>query len=74
MTEDAIMKSENKIMEELRDSFRDAYLDANIYATMLNSTLADVIELIEQKNKIIEKYQKADTFLAAHGWKWENVK
>ena len=28
---------------------------------------------MEQMQKIIREYQKADLFLAAHGWKWEEV-
>ena len=32
----------------------------------------DVVELINEQDKIIEQYHKADSFLAAHGWKWES--
>ena len=31
----------------------------------------DILELIEEQEKIIEQYHKADMFLAIHGWKWE---
>ena len=31
----------------------------------------DALTLIEEQEAIIEQYHKADVFLAAHGWKWE---
>lgn len=32
----------------------------------------DAIALIKQQENIIKQYRRADGFLAAHGWKWEN--
>lgn len=29
-------------------------------------------EVIRRRDAIIEEYSKADGFLAAHGWRWEN--
>lgn len=34
---------------------------------------ADALALIKEQDKIIEKYSKADEFLAAHGWRWEKI-
>jgi len=33
----------------------------------------DALELLKEQKQIIDQYKKADTFLAAHGWKWENT-
>ncbi len=30
----------------------------------------DAIELLKEQERIIEQYKTADSFLAAHGWKW----
>ena len=32
---------------------------------------ADALSLLKAQNKVIQEYKKADTFLDAHGWKWE---
>jgi len=31
----------------------------------------DAIKRLKEQEAIIEQYHKADTFLEAHGWKWE---
>ena len=31
----------------------------------------DAIALLQEQERIIKQYQKADGFLFAHGWKWE---
>lgn len=36
--------------------------------------MPDAIVLLKEQEKIIAKYRKADSFLNAHGWKWERVK
>ena len=33
--------------------------------------LKDALKLLKGQEAIIEQYHKADGFLAAHGWKWE---
>lgn len=35
--------------------------------------LSDALSLLEQQQETIKQYQKADSFLYAHGWKWEEV-
>ena len=30
-------------------------------------------ELLQPDQQIIDRYKKADSFLAAHGWDWEKV-
>ena len=30
----------------------------------------NALELLKEQQKIIEQYQKADSFLNVHGWKW----
>ena len=32
----------------------------------------DAIKLIKEQQQIIDTYHKADAFLAAHGWEWNN--
>lgn len=34
--------------------------------------MTDALALLKEQQRIIEQYQKADGFLFAHGWKWEN--
>lgn len=48
------------------------------YGDMDNVTLSEVEEAIEsaiallrEQAEIIDRYRKADTFLYAHGWKWD---
>lgn len=31
----------------------------------------DAIALLKEQEEIIKQYHKVDTFLEAHGWKWE---
>ena len=31
-----------------------------------------VLELLKEQKEIIDKYRKADTFLAVHGWQWKD--
>ena len=33
--------------------------------------MADAVEVLKEQHTVIEKYHKADSFLEAHGWKWE---
>lgn len=33
----------------------------------------DVQSVLQKQQKIIEQYQKADSFLFAHGWDWNEV-
>ena len=37
----------------------------------LHFLLMQAADRLEEQAKVIEQYKKADTFLAAHGWKWE---
>ena len=36
-----------------------------------NELMADALAMLKEQEAIIEQYHKADTFLEAHGWKWE---
>ena len=33
----------------------------------------EMLDVLEKQERIIEQYKKADTFLAVHGWKWEEA-
>lgn len=33
--------------------------------------MLEASDQLEEKDKIIKQYQKADCFLAAHGWEWD---
>ena len=35
--------------------------------------LGEAIKLIKEQQKIIDQYHKADMFLNAHGWNWEEI-
>ena len=37
----------------------------------IGQTITSSIDLLTEQGAIIEQYHKADTFLEAHGWKWE---
>lgn len=50
------------------------------YGDMDNVTLSEVEEAIEsaiallrEQAEIIDRYHKADAFLYAHGWRWDNA-
>lgn len=34
--------------------------------------MRDALALLKEQEAIIEQYRRADGFLAAHGWKWED--
>ena len=36
--------------------------------------LRDALSLLKEQEAVIEQYHKADGFLDAHGWKWDNLK
>lgn len=38
---------------------------------MLYGLLMDCSVMLKEQQKQLEKYHEADTFLEAHGWKWE---
>ena len=33
--------------------------------------MREALDLLKKQKEIIDKYRTADTFLDAHGWKWE---
>lgn len=33
--------------------------------------LKEILALLKEQETIIDRYRKADGFLAAHGWKWD---
>jgi len=42
-------------------------LALNVNKPLLN----EAADRLEEQDKIIKQYQKADCFLAVHGWEWE---
>lgn len=48
---------------------------ADVFGIMRNSKIRYLLKAaanrLEEQDKIIKQYQKADCFLAAHGWEWE---
>ena len=34
--------------------------------------IVDMVELLKEQKETIDKYRKADTFLAVHGWQWKD--
>ena len=34
--------------------------------------MRDALELIQKQQAALERYKKADSFLYAHGWRWDN--
>lgn len=35
--------------------------------------MKDALILLKEQAEIIDRYRKADAFLYAHGWRWDNV-
>lgn len=62
--------------DELIRALRAWYL-ALINSNHLKPLALDVLaaaDRLEEQEKIINQYHRADTFLNAHGWKWEDEK
>ena len=38
---------------------------------MIDGVLMNCSVMLKEQQKQLEKYHEADTFLEAHGWKWE---
>lgn len=38
---------------------------------MIDGVLMNCSVMLKEQQKHLEKYHEADTFLEAHGWKWE---
>ena len=48
------------------------YRDIRVgYGDCIDRLHSDAIDILKAQNEAIQKYKKADTFLDAHGWKWE---
>lgn len=45
-------------------------IDREMYADW-EEIIENALELLKEREAIIEQYHRADGFLAAHGWKWE---
>lgn len=41
------------------------------YPLAVSELMSEASDRLEEQDKIIKQYQKADCFLAAHGWEWE---
>ena len=39
---------------------------------MIDGVLMNCSVLLKEQESIIDQYRRADGFLAAHGWKWED--
>ena len=57
----------DELIRELR-LYAEQHRDNSAFLLGLIYQAAD---RLEEQAQIIAQYQKADTFLAAHGWKWE---
>ena len=55
-----LMKSQRELIDHLLEKLASAKEMAESRA-----------ELMKEQQEVIEKYHKADSFLEAHGWKWE---
>lgn len=60
MTTDELIKALRKWGEAFADK-----------VDKLHFLLMQAADRLEEQDKIIKQYQKADCFLAAHGWEWE---
>ena len=58
MTTDELIRALRDVAGECEDLKRIRLLNA-------------AADRLEEQDKIIKQYQKADCFLAAHGWEWE---
>jgi len=55
--------------DELINALRDEAHKA--YPLAVSELMSEASERLEGQDKIIKQYHKADCFLAAHGWEWE---
>lgn len=55
----------DELINALRENAKQAYPLA------INQLLNEAADRLEEQDKIIKQYHKADCFLAAHGWEWE---
>ena len=55
----------DELINALRDEARKAYPLA------VSELMSEASERLEEQDKIIKQYHKADCFLAAHGWEWD---
>ena len=56
--------------KDLKEYINELPLQYDDYKGLIEY-INDVLILLKEKDGIIERYHKADTFLNAHGWKWE---
>ena len=54
----------NEIVRQLRNGLR---------VGITSDLIEQAADRLEEQEKIINQYHRADTFLNAHGWKWEDV-
>ena len=66
--------NEEYVMKELLECYRAAEWQMTPDAIVPMGVMDGLIALINEKNRIIKEYQKADSFLITHGWKWDEVK
>ena len=56
--------------KDLKECINKLPLQYDDYKELIGYII-DMLILLKEKDGIIEEYHKADTFLIAHGWKWE---
>lgn len=51
-----------------QDDWRAFHSDSEV-----SNIAKESLKLLKEQDETIRMYQKADVFLASHGWKWEEV-
>ena len=64
MDTDVMIAQLRKLAEEHKDD------KVFTFQTRWADVCRDVANRLEEQQKIIERYHKADSFLIAHGWNW----
>lgn len=45
----------------------------NVTLSEVEEAIESAIALLREQAEIIDRYRKADAFLYAHGWRWDNA-
>lgn len=71
MTTDELIQTLRKCVSPLNRKCDDCPHKKTAYPVCAEYLMNDAAYKLEEQDKIIKQYQKADCFLAAHGGEWE---
>ena len=62
----------NRTEEAIAILTDDFSFDENGIMKIARKAVMQIVELLKEQQKIIDRYHQADTFLESHGWKWKD--